>query len=156
MTMVEEARYLPHKPEVVHLLFSDESRGALLRVGGYAAHLERPSTDRPRTHRLTLTNLQHTITVECQQPLQTDGRELTVTVDVSIVLFRERKDDDTPLQRMDTKRLAWTDSIPWAPTLWDSRGVSLDAGEEARVRVIIRLDFVATNLYVLHVDVRCE
>ena len=37
--------------------------------------------------------------------LQTNRKKLTVTADVSIVLFRERTDEDTPLQRMETKRL---------------------------------------------------
>ena len=63
---------------------------------------------------------------------------------------------DVLIKRMDAKLLTWTDSVPWAPMLWSSKGVALDAGEGARIRVVVRLDFVVTNHYALHVDVRGE
>ncbi|PIL28594.1 hypothetical protein GSI_08635 [Ganoderma sinense ZZ0214-1] len=154
---LEGVRSRPH--ELVNLLLSEESRSALLRGGGYTARLELQGTDggRPRTHRLTLSHARHTLTVECQHALEKEGRRLTVRAEVRIVRGETRVlGPGAQVQRMDAKTLVWTDEVPWAPMLWNSNGVSLDAGEGARVKVVIRLDFVVTNHYALHVNVRAE
>ena len=157
--MLDGARNRPH--EQLILLLSEESRSALRRSGGYdIARLDGPDDAHPLTHRLTLSNARHSLTIACQHSLENGGRRLTVRVDVRVVQARVREvgegEGGVRAQRMDAKTLRWTDSVPWAPTLWSSKGIALDAGEGARVKVKLHLDFVVTSHYVLHVEVQSD
>ena len=163
----QAARTLPH--ETINLLLKRESHHAL-RNQGYTAALRGPDEEHPATHRLTLTNNKHRITLEYQHSLGVvdydNSQRLTIKARIEISESDRQSESESPTCRPSATHflgqcswprsttLSWADHMPWSARLCTSDVVTLTTAAGARVTVVLGADLVAKDYYLLRVDVR--
>ncbi|TBU21808.1 HET-domain-containing protein [Dichomitus squalens] len=138
-----DARLEPH--QTINLVLRKATRDDL-RAQGYTAELRDPDEGHSTTHWLTLSNDDHTITVEYRHTLEDDGRRLRVEGDVKM---SRRALDEAEDVEADVSSVEWWDYS----RLWRS---SLDvvftlAGKQLTLK--LGLDWAAPSHYYPHVDI---
>ncbi|TBU51617.1 hypothetical protein BD310DRAFT_941894 [Dichomitus squalens] len=120
-----------------------------LRARGYRAELRRPDEyQRTATHRLTLFDDDHTITVEYQHTLEDDGRGLIIEAHVK--MSRPLRDSHGEIEAAPNS-VRWQDRKPWCS--------SLDAEEVvfalATKKLVVKLgfDWAEPSCYFIYADI---
>ncbi|TBU53835.1 heterokaryon incompatibility protein-domain-containing protein [Dichomitus squalens] len=141
-----DARLQPH--ETINLVLRKATRDDL-RAQGYAVELRNPDEGHPTTHMLTLSNDDHTITVEYRHTLEDDGRKLRIEGDVKI---SRRALDEVEDVEADVRSVRWWDySRSWRPSLDEKEVVFTLAGKQLTLKLC--LDWAAPSHYFPHVEV---
>ena len=127
-----------------------------LQAQGYAVDFRGPEKSHQTvtgTHLLVLSHDEHTVTVEFQHTLESDGQQLIITAQVEVSgrdVFDAAGESASP--RADPSTVTWTDTFPWRARLGQHKGVKLDTGDGGALVLRLRLDLICAEAYLLHVD----
>ena len=146
--------------ETINLLLKRESHHAL-RSRGYTVALRSPNEDHPTTHQLTLTSLKHIITIEYRHSLadDTSGQRLTIEAYLSLSDPEPRAVSSGTTHspshpKPNTTSLSWTDRMPWSARVCSNDVVALSTAGGLEVAVVLGVDFIAKDYYLLRVHIR--
>ena len=145
------ARYQPHK--TVNLRLQRNERDALL-TQGYTAGLQGPDEGQQTTHWLTLSCVDHTITLEYQHTLTRDGRGLGIRA--SAKLSRQLLDSAEEILAKPSY-VKWRDNTfheAWSASL-GARDVVFTLGS-AKLFLKLGLDWMAPSAYSVHLEIVME
>ncbi|PIL28756.1 hypothetical protein GSI_08800 [Ganoderma sinense ZZ0214-1] len=129
-----------------------------LRSQGYSANLRDPDPGHPTTHRLVLSNDEHTIAVEFQHTLENDGDDFTIAARVKMSGSHgvQLDSDSAPASHQAGRpTLAWWDATSWETAL-DHQRVELSAAGPRTLILDLGLNFGGRGYYFLHVEVLSE
>ena len=121
---------------------------------GYKADLRAPDPGHRTTHWLTLSNDEHTITVEIKHTLKHGGEWFTIEAEVKMSGSGIQLDSALDSDRVDSDTVSWFDNCKGAwSTKLDHKKVMLSTAGAGTLTVDFGLDFAGQGYYFLRVDV---